>query len=322
MAWSPRPLWRSPSIRQEGRLFAGPFLFPISLENAGKVRPYFGTSIRTRQNRYRGADNGQCGSDDLTSLYLGLLRSSASEKRRSSDLACSRSTLFLTLDLPCRIVRDIKRGIATGTGQRRHGLAGEWLFPGHSFVLAGAAHDDVGPTVHFRLRLVDIARIKGREDLVTVVIGEHAGTVDVFLVAELDVERHAACGHLVEHLLSLHVLRGPHRLQHRGLAKARIVQAQQRPEDEMRHVRCGSPRFNRIRQAVPRHKGHHGSGQKHGHQSYLQGLHWHLPDCGTSFGMTVRNSTSLKLSQRCNVRAVAVTVVRRTHAPLLSVHRL
>jgi hypothetical protein len=38
-------------------------------------------------------------------------------------------------------------------------------------------------TIHFRLRLVDVARVKGRENLVTVAVGQYARAVNVFLVA-------------------------------------------------------------------------------------------------------------------------------------------
>ena len=42
-----------------------------------------------------------------------------------------------------------------------------------------AAGDDMGATVHLRLRLVRVASIKGRENLVTVAVGQHAGAVNV-----------------------------------------------------------------------------------------------------------------------------------------------
>jgi hypothetical protein len=41
MGWSPWPLWRSPSISQEGRLFAGPFFSQFLWGTRGEVRPYF-----------------------------------------------------------------------------------------------------------------------------------------------------------------------------------------------------------------------------------------------------------------------------------------
>jgi hypothetical protein len=37
----------------------------------------------------------------------------------------------------------------------------------------------VGATVHFRLRLVRVASIKGRENLVTVAVSQDAGAVNV-----------------------------------------------------------------------------------------------------------------------------------------------
>ena len=50
-------------------------------------------------------------------------------------------------------------------------------------IFAGAAGNDMGATVHLRLRLVRVASIKGRENLVTVAVGQHASAVNVFLVA-------------------------------------------------------------------------------------------------------------------------------------------
>ncbi|WP_165435060.1 hypothetical protein [Bradyrhizobium sp. Leo121] len=37
--------------------------------------------------------------------------------------------------------------------------------------------------IHLRLGLVEIARIEGRENLVALTVGQHAGTVNVLLVA-------------------------------------------------------------------------------------------------------------------------------------------
>src|SRR5262245_36167553 len=88
----------------------------------------------------------------------------------------------LSLYLPRRVMRDIHRGVAAGSSQRRHRYAGKWLAPSDPFVLASAASDDVGATVHLRLRLVRIASVKGRENLVTVAVGQDAGAVNVFLV--------------------------------------------------------------------------------------------------------------------------------------------
>src|SRR5712675_2413947 len=44
-----------------------------------------------------------------------------------------------------------------------------------------AAGDDMGATVHLRLRLVRVASIKGRENLVTVAVGQHAAPSMYFL---------------------------------------------------------------------------------------------------------------------------------------------
>ena len=89
-------------------------------------------------------------------------------------------------------MRDVHRSIAAGASQRRHRYTGKWLTPSDSFVLAGAASDDVGATVHFRLRLVRVASIKGRENLVTVAVGSHASAVNVFLVARRHAQRGAS----------------------------------------------------------------------------------------------------------------------------------
>jgi hypothetical protein len=45
----------------------------------------------------------------------------------------------------------------------------------------------MGATVHFWLRLVEVARIKAREHNVTVAVVHRAGTVDPFLPAGLDI---------------------------------------------------------------------------------------------------------------------------------------
>src|SRR5262245_6850811 len=89
----------------------------------------------------------------------------------------------LSLYLPRGVMRDVHRCIAARASQRRHCVASKWLAPSNSLVLAGATRDDVGATVHFWLRLVRVASIKGRENLVTIVVGQYAGPVDVFLVA-------------------------------------------------------------------------------------------------------------------------------------------
>ena len=84
---------------------------------------------------------------------------------------------LLLFDLPCRVVGDVHRSIAAGTSQCRHGYASKWLAPGDTRVFASAARDDMCATTHVWLRLVEVARIEGREDFVTVAIGQHAGTI-------------------------------------------------------------------------------------------------------------------------------------------------
>ncbi len=143
-------------------------------------------------------------------------------------------------------MRDIHRKIAAGTSQCRHAYASKWLTASDSLVLPGTAGDDMGATIHLRLRLVEVASIKGRENLVTVAVGQHAGTVNVFLVAGRNVQRYALCRHLVEHLLSLRVLRSPDRLQRGRLTEFGNVNARQRPKNEMRHVGSGPLLFNRL----------------------------------------------------------------------------
>src|SRR5215831_10986593 len=114
--------------------------------------------------------------------------------RQGPDRVSARLLLLsLSLYLPCRVVRDVHRGIAAGASQRRHRYAGKWLTPSDPLILAGAASDDMGATVHFRLRLVGVASIKGRKNLVTVAVGQHAGAVNVFLVARRHAQRGASC---------------------------------------------------------------------------------------------------------------------------------
>src|SRR5262244_3138024 len=98
--------------------------------------------------------------------------------------------LSLSLYLPRRVVRDVHRSIPARASQRRHRYTGKWLTPSDPLILAGAASDDMGATVHVRLRLVGVASIKGRKNLVTVAVGQHASAVNVFLVSR----RHAQCG--------------------------------------------------------------------------------------------------------------------------------
>src|SRR6201991_4313891 len=63
-----------------------------------------------------------------------------------------RTSRFLSFDFPRRVMRDIHRKIAAGTCQCRHVYASKWLAAGDSLVLPGPAGDDMGATVHFRLR--------------------------------------------------------------------------------------------------------------------------------------------------------------------------
>lgn len=98
-----------------------------------------------------------------------------------------------SFDLPSRVMRDVHRSVAAGTRQGRHCYASEWLTTSNSRVLAGAAGDDMGATTHFWLGLVEVASIKGRENLVAVAIGQHAGAVDIFLVARRNAQRCAMC---------------------------------------------------------------------------------------------------------------------------------
>ena len=97
------------------------------------------------------------------------------------------------------------------------------------------------PTIHFRLRLVEVARIERREDLVAVAVGQYAGAVYIFRRAGIDLQRCAMCRHLVEHLLAVHVFSCPDRLERRDRPDIGDIDAHQRPKDEVRHVRRGSP---------------------------------------------------------------------------------
>src|ERR1700744_968549 len=87
------------------------------------------------------------------------------------------------LDLPRRIMRDIHCGIAACASQRRHIDACKGLTACDAFVLAGTARNDVRAALHVWLGLIDITRIKRREDLVAVVAGQPARAVDIVLFA-------------------------------------------------------------------------------------------------------------------------------------------
>src|SRR6266700_3437432 len=105
---------------------------------------------------------------------------------RSTSLAVAPSGL---LDLPRRIMRNVHRGIAARPSQRRHCIAGKWLTPSDPCIFAGAARDDMGAATHAWLRLVDVAGIEGREDLVSVGVGQDTGSIDVLLGARVDAQR-------------------------------------------------------------------------------------------------------------------------------------
>src|SRR6266404_3465306 len=100
----------------------------------------------------------------------------------------SRRTSRFLFDFPRRVVRDVHRKITTGTSQCWHYYTSKWLTSGDPLVLPGAARDDMGATIHFRLRLVEVASIKGRDNLVAIAVGQHAGAVNVFLVAGRNVQ--------------------------------------------------------------------------------------------------------------------------------------
>src|SRR5207244_3862193 len=80
-----------------------------------------------------------------------------------SDPGFGGTSRFL-FDFPRRVMRDVHRKIVAGTSQCRHCYTSKWLTPGDSLVLPGAAGDDMCATIHFRLRLVEVASIEGREN--------------------------------------------------------------------------------------------------------------------------------------------------------------
>src|SRR5512132_1615636 len=87
------------------------------------------------------------------------------------------------LDLPRRIMRDVHRGVATRPSQCRHSIACKWLAPGDPCILPGATGDDVSAAIQGWLRLVDVAGIEGRENLVAVGICQDARSINVFFGA-------------------------------------------------------------------------------------------------------------------------------------------
>ena len=78
------------------------------------------------------------------------------------------------LDLPRRIMRDVHRGIATRPSQCRHCIASKWLAPCDPRIFPSATGDDVSAAIQGWLRLVDVAGIEGRENLVAVVVRQRA----------------------------------------------------------------------------------------------------------------------------------------------------
>ena len=99
---------------------------------------------------------------------MGLGSLSFSDDTRVGSRFSREKSSFVSFDFPRRVVRDIHRKITARTSQCGHGYAREWLATGDPFVLAGSARDDVSATIHLRLRLIEVAGIKGRENLVTV----------------------------------------------------------------------------------------------------------------------------------------------------------
>src|SRR5262245_51790238 len=75
------------------------------------------------------------------------------------------SALSVSLYLPRRVVRDVHRGIPARASQRRHRYTGKWLTPSDPLILAGATSDDMGATVHLRLRLVSVSRVSKVEKI-------------------------------------------------------------------------------------------------------------------------------------------------------------
>lgn len=81
------------------------------------------------------------------------------------------------LDLPARVVRDVHGGIAALTGQCWQCIAGERLAARDARVFPGSTRDDVRAAVQVGLRFIDVARVEGGEDLVTVGVGQHASAL-------------------------------------------------------------------------------------------------------------------------------------------------
>src|SRR5262249_10868060 len=155
------------------------------------------------------------------------------------------------LDLPRCIMRNVHRVIAARPSQRRHCITSKWLVPSDPCIFAGATRDDMAAATHVWLRLVDVAGIEGRENLVSVSVGQNTGSIDVLLGTRVDAQRGAARRHLVEHLFSLHVLRGAHRLQQCSRAETGDLEALHWSENEVSHVGRGSLLFDRIGQDDP-----------------------------------------------------------------------
>lgn len=117
--------------------------------------------------------------------------------------------------------------------------ASKWLPPRDSRVLAGAASDDMGATIHFRLRLVEVPRIEGREHKVTVAVGHCTAAVHPFLPSRLNAHGETPRLHLVEDRIAFRVFGGPDQLQCLGLADAGNVDASQGAKHVVRRVARG-----------------------------------------------------------------------------------
>src|SRR6516164_2903670 len=83
------------------------------------------------------------------------------------------------LDFPCGVVGNVHCKIAPRTCQRGHRVARKGFTAFDAFILASSSSDDVSAAIHVRLGFVQITRVKGRENLVTIGVGQHAGTINV-----------------------------------------------------------------------------------------------------------------------------------------------
>ena len=165
-------------------------------------------------------------------------------------------TDVLLLDLPRRVMRDIHGGIAAGASQCRQRFTSEWLAPCDALVFAGAAGDDMGATIHFRLRL-SRSRVSKVEKIWSPSLSVNTQAPSIYFLSPDATLSAAHRADILSNIFSpfmFSVVPTASRLV--AVPRPENVDAHQRPKNEVRHVRRGPLLFNWLCYGRPGDKGH------------------------------------------------------------------